>query len=104
MGSDSHQDTYSGEVSRLKKGIQILSLFFALAHIFSSSLALIQELVDMKTGDFVFLCIAFCKHHGTYVYQVSPCRYPSPMGQACQAEYHTPAPLTVKSGGRKQVT
>lgn len=67
VGSDSHQDTYGR-----KKGIQILSLFFPLAHIFSSSLALIQELVDMKTGDFVFLCVAFCKHHGTYMYQVKP--------------------------------
>lgn len=37
VGSDSHRDTYAGEVVRDKKEIQILGLYFALAHIFGSS-------------------------------------------------------------------
>lgn len=36
VGSDSHRDTYAGEISRHKKEIQILSLYFALTHIFGS--------------------------------------------------------------------
>lgn len=37
MGSDSHQDTYAGEVSRHKKEMRILSLCFALIYTFGSS-------------------------------------------------------------------
>lgn len=49
---------------------------------------------------FYLLCIPYAPQH----IHVSSWRYPSLMGQTSQVECHIPAPLTIKSCGRKQVT